>query len=55
VASVAEQEDTSAGAVGAPRSIVNGLNDRGQIAGVDENPDAAPGPRAAAMRLRGTA
>ena len=30
---------------GAPRTVANGLNTRGQVVGIDENPNATPSPR----------
>jgi uncharacterized membrane protein len=42
---------TRVGFPGAPRSIANGLNDRGQIVGNYQNPSAAPSPQPAARQL----
>jgi probable HAF family extracellular repeat protein len=40
---------TPVGFPGAPRSVANGLNDRGQIVGRYENPNATPSPQRDAM------
>jgi hypothetical protein len=36
---------TPVGFPGAPRSIANGINDRGQIVGNYQNPNATPSPQ----------
>ena len=36
---------------GAPRTVVRGMNNRGQIVGVYENPDAAPDGESSPMQM----